>query len=205
MFDNIGHKIKMLAKVLCWVGIIFSVAVGILFIRSGRPEDGKISAVGMIMTLIGFSILVGGSLFSWVGSFVLYGFGQLVENSDALVSRSKTSQEEGLRNDTIARENGSDAIPAGFFKGNKTITEYRIKEGTTGIGAKAFYRCTNLQKVWIPDSVRYIGAAVFSGCKSLMEIRFEGTRQEWEEIIKSVTWNLGMPRNCSVTCERYEP
>ena len=74
MFDNIGSKIKELAKIVCWIGIAVSVIIGIALLWT----DG----------LAGILTAVFGSLFSWVGSFVLYGFGQLVENSDTLVARS---------------------------------------------------------------------------------------------------------------------
>ena len=36
MFDNIGDKIKTLAKVLCWIGIVISVIAAIGFFISGN-------------------------------------------------------------------------------------------------------------------------------------------------------------------------
>lgn len=77
MFDNVGSKIKTVAKVVCWIGIIASVIVG--FIMLVQDED---TALAGILTMIF------GSLGSWVGSFITYGFGQLVENSDILVKQS---------------------------------------------------------------------------------------------------------------------
>ncbi len=73
MFENIGGKIKGLASVVCILGIIGSVISGISII----DYDG----------LSGFLIMVLGSVFSWAGSFVLYGFGQLVDNSDIIAGR----------------------------------------------------------------------------------------------------------------------
>lgn len=67
MFENIGSKIKTLAKVLCWIGIIASVITAIVLWAD--------ELVG-----IGFIVLVGGSLLSWIGSFFAYGFGELVSN-----------------------------------------------------------------------------------------------------------------------------
>lgn len=69
MFDNIGRKIRMLAKVLMWIGIIAFAIYGIVMFTEEK-------------VLAGFLIIVIGALYSWVSSFVLYGFGQLVENSD---------------------------------------------------------------------------------------------------------------------------
>ena len=79
MFDNIGGKIKTLAKVVCWIGIIACIITGIVLMATG--EDS---------ILVGILTAVVGSLLSWVSSFVLYGFGQLVENSDTLVQQNQT-------------------------------------------------------------------------------------------------------------------
>lgn len=76
MFDNIGGKIKTVAKVMCWIGIIASVIIG--FVMLVQDED---TAFAGILTMLF------GSLGSWVGSFITYGFGQLVENSDILVQQ----------------------------------------------------------------------------------------------------------------------
>ena len=78
MFDNIGGKIKTLAQVVCWIGIICSVISGIVMMANGDE-----------LAFLGFMIMVIGSLVSWVSSFTLYGFGQLIENTDQLVHSYK--------------------------------------------------------------------------------------------------------------------
>ena len=74
MFDNIGGKIKTVAKVFCWIGIIASIMLGVML-----PFTAEVV----------FAIIIVGCLGSWVGSFVLYGFGELIETvsilSDALL------------------------------------------------------------------------------------------------------------------------
>ena len=81
MFDNIGSKIKVVAKVECWIGIFLSVIIG--FVLLVQDEDA---------ILTGFLVMVLGSLSSWVGSFMTYGFGQLIENSDTLVEQGRKSR-----------------------------------------------------------------------------------------------------------------
>ncbi len=71
MFGNIGGKIKALAQVITWIGIIVSILIGIITMSTSGP--------------VGILIAVAGSLISWISSFILYGFGQLIENSDELV------------------------------------------------------------------------------------------------------------------------
>ena len=73
MFDNIGGKIKTLAQVICWIGIACSVVFGIAVVANEYTR------------LLGIAIIVLGPLLSWVSSFLLYGFGQLIENTDMLV------------------------------------------------------------------------------------------------------------------------
>ena len=70
MFTNIGHKIKILAQILCWGGIIISVGIGISLFD--------------VSELTGCIVLLAGPCISWPSSFFMYGFGQLVENSDII-------------------------------------------------------------------------------------------------------------------------
>ena len=74
MFDNIGAKIKTLAKVICWIGIIFSVIAGIAGIVNGTAQS----------VVAGITTIIVGCLMSWIGSFFAYGFGQLIENTDEI-------------------------------------------------------------------------------------------------------------------------
>ena len=74
MFNNIGKKLKVVAVVFCWIGIIASVVYGIILINNYQEVVGAVT-------------IVVGALSSWIGSFALYGFGQLVENSDLQTER----------------------------------------------------------------------------------------------------------------------
>ena len=68
MFSNIGGKIKMTAKVSCLLLMALCVISGIALMAVGAVLAGIITAAA-------------GALVAWVGSFVLYGFGEMVENS----------------------------------------------------------------------------------------------------------------------------
>lgn len=73
MFENVGAKLKAYAKVICWIGIILSVISGIVLMADGYNGSGVFP---------GLLIIIVGSLASWIGSLGIYGFGELVENSD---------------------------------------------------------------------------------------------------------------------------
>ena len=85
MFNNIGGKIKGFAQIVCWLGIIGSIITGLVFIGIGSDSRN-----GGGIVFLGILIAIVGSIASWIGSFLTYGFGQLVENSDILVKQGNT-------------------------------------------------------------------------------------------------------------------
>lgn len=75
MYENIGGKIKTLAKVICWIGIIACVVGGIVLCCIGADDSYY---GGWILVLSGVALMLLGPFFSWVGSFMLYGYGDLI-------------------------------------------------------------------------------------------------------------------------------
>ena len=67
MFDNIGKKIKTLAIVFTIIGMVVSISVGVFSLEANAGA--------------GLLIIIFGCLSSWIGSFLLYGFGELIENT----------------------------------------------------------------------------------------------------------------------------
>lgn len=74
MFTNIGSKIKKLAIVVCWIGIVFGVVSGIIEILAGGSQNILTGIVTMLIY----------PLFSWLGSFLVYGFGELIETNQQI-------------------------------------------------------------------------------------------------------------------------
>ena len=68
MFDNIGGKIKSLAQIIAYILMGLSILAGLLMLFS-NPVVGILS-------------IVVGCLSAWIGSFFMYAFGELVENSE---------------------------------------------------------------------------------------------------------------------------
>ena len=120
MFKNIGEKIKKLAKVVCWIGIIGSVIAGIIMLLLtderqfwDRKEELIISGIAWIVV---------GPLASWIGCFLLYGFGELISSqkqSERYLKQlcKNQSPNKGANADTVAfgtypqTEEGTDNTP----------------------------------------------------------------------------------------------
>ncbi len=78
MFDNIGGKIKTLATVVTIIGIVASVIAGLYFMI--EEEFG-----------LGLVIIIVGALSSWIGSFLLYGYGELIEKTAEIAQNTRRS------------------------------------------------------------------------------------------------------------------
>lgn len=98
MFDNIGGKIKALAKVFCWIEIILSVIIAIIMFVS--VEDVPYSQEGLYKGL-GCVFLIIGPLLSWISSFVLYGFGELIETNCEIARNIRNTTTKTNFQDTV--------------------------------------------------------------------------------------------------------
>ncbi len=83
MFDGIGKKIMAMAKTLCWVGIIVSIIIG-MGMLSFNPLSGL---------LTGFL----GVIFSWIGSWIMYSWGEVVDNISKIKTKIVGDTEEEKR------------------------------------------------------------------------------------------------------------
>ena len=73
LFDNISRDIKKLAKLLFWLGIIFTVVYTIWIWAQGNSWHST-----FLLGLIG---LAEGLLATVIVSFMMYGFGELIEKT----------------------------------------------------------------------------------------------------------------------------
>lgn len=87
MYTNIGGKIKMLAKIVCFLGIIGSLIYGICVFATYYWMRGT-----------GIAIMLGGPLLSWIGSFFTYGFGELIEKTTVI---AEAAAKDDVQKDTV--------------------------------------------------------------------------------------------------------
>lgn len=91
MYKNIGGKIKWMARIYCWIGIVVSVVAGLAVMVGGGGMMFAFRSFGLgglswYMVLLGLVVMAAGSFLSWISSFFLYGLGQLIENSDVMAN-----------------------------------------------------------------------------------------------------------------------
>lgn len=84
-------------------------------------------------------------------------------------------------------------IGGGAFYGCSSLTSVVIPEGVTSIGGYAFRGCSSLASIVIPGSVTSIGWDAFEGCSSLTiycaaEKQPEGWDDDWNPSNRPVVW-----------------
>jgi len=87
MFKNIGQKMKIIA----WVFLFLGIAASVIYAISIWVEADTYFGGDEQMVWTGIWALIGGSLLSLLGSFVLSGFGQLIQNTDALANNVRSA------------------------------------------------------------------------------------------------------------------
>ena len=90
MFEDIGGKIKTLAAVT------FVIVAVVFFILGCILMYNSMILLGLLVAAIGFGI-------GYIGSFFIYGFGQLIQNTDIIVSdiKRRRKQEEAEKTASV--------------------------------------------------------------------------------------------------------
>ena len=76
----------------------------------------------------------------------------------------------GIQSSIIPEDGSVTAIGNEAFYGCTELTEITIPEGITSIGESAFQNCSSLVRISLPNSLESIGAYAFAGCEALLQI-----------------------------------
>ena len=71
------------------------------------------------------------------------------------------------------------------FKGCTELKEIVIPEGVRVLASKAFQFCSALRKVYLPSTLTDVDMRVFGKCESLEEVFYQGSEEQWEQIMIS--------------------
>lgn len=78
------------------------------------------------------------------------------------------------------------------FRGCSSLTSMSIPNNTTIIARQVFSWCTSLTCVMISNGVTEIEPCAFEYCVALSNIKFNGTKEQWEAIQKHELWNTNL-------------
>ena len=102
---------------------------------------------------------------------------------------------------------GSVSLPAGLerlgdraFRGCRSLRSVTLPEGLERLGASAFARCTGLTAATLPASLTELPEGAFRSCHSLGDLRYTGTRAQWEALTVAPAGNYYLtaaPVRCS--------
>ena len=132
MFENVGQKIKDLAKICYTIGVLISVFIGIwaCIVLYNLLED-------IVLALFSAGLVVGvGIFFSWLSILLLYAFGDLVLNTSKicakLCSAENTLSSDSCNQTVSAISMGEANIKCTNcgrvqFKGNKVCSQCGAK------------------------------------------------------------------------------
>ncbi|MCL2081850.1 MAG: zinc ribbon domain-containing protein [Oscillospiraceae bacterium] len=82
MFDNIGAKIKVLAQAIAGVGIGGAVLIStVVFLHTAMSQ-------GAVSPALAVGILIFGILTSCISSWLVYGFGELIEKTTEIAKNT---------------------------------------------------------------------------------------------------------------------
>lgn len=117
MYKEIGKKIKKLA-------IVIFVLEAIVFFIGGI----FLMAINNDLFLVGILMMIIGPLLAWVSSFILYGFGELIDKTSEIANNtSKARANVVLENSS--KQSSNEELKKLLEKGLISEDEYRQKVG----------------------------------------------------------------------------
>lgn len=82
-----------------------------------------------------------------------------------------------------------DHIEAPCFYMNEYVTDIILPNSINRLCPSQFEGCVNLKRITIPRLIKIVFNDCFSGCTSLEDIYYEGSKEEWEGAIRVENWD----------------
>ena len=117
MFENIGKKIMSLAKILCWICIVLCAIAGLILCMVAGNKYPTLLVYGLLLLFIG-------PLVALISSWLLYSWGQTVDNVDSIKKQVclSTNDNNVANKETIDKKTKLQAL---YAQGLISFEEYK--------------------------------------------------------------------------------
>lgn len=125
--------------------------------------------------LCGLAVLVGGILAAWLGRDTLLRVRNRPAPPPGVVWMENPESIRGVDIGTVTSlvvKSSAGRIAPNQFKRWPNLRHVRVEEGAREIGVAAFFGCSNLETVTLPDSLKHLEGYAFGDCFTLREVRF---------------------------------
>ena len=119
MFENIGGKLKILAKLFMAVAVLGSIAAAVY-----------LTVKDMVQLWAAIALVVGVPFVCWILSALLYGFGELIEKMTEIAYNTRSSESPVPQQTAAVQTNmrqKRDILEKWYVEGLITEDEYRQK------------------------------------------------------------------------------
>ena len=140
-----------------------------------------------------------------MGSYAIYDCDSLIS---VIIGDGVTNMGDGAVSycdslTSIVIGNSVTDIGSSAFRGCTSLTSVTIPDSVINMGTYAFDSCTMLTSVTIGSGLTYIRSYTFRNCDSLTNITFNGSREQWDAVIKGSHWELSPATYVQCTDGKY--
>ena len=76
----------------------------------------------------------------------------------------------------------------------------KLPKNLKALSHYCFYGCSNLNKIDIPVNLNAIGKLAFHKCDNLTDIYYQGTKEQFAELMADNPYTTGLHSNCIIHC-----
>lgn len=107
---------------------------------------------------------------------------------DSVTTLGKGVFQECFNLTDVALPSGINYLPD-FAFAYTSLTAFSVSAKILFIGECAFLACNSLETVYISSNTKQIDESAFQGCKNLKTIYYDGSVEDWQNILKGDDWD----------------
>ena len=109
---------------------------------------------------------------------------------NCIIETARNTLIVGCKTSTIPADGSVTEIEQYAFYGCSELKELTIPEGVTRIGGHSFEGCSGLTEVVLPSTIEVIAGFSLDYCSNLSAVYYKGTSKAWSDVQKSYIKNV---------------